>query len=111
MTTTQPREQHEEVERHKRETLNHLVGEQVIHTLGTPGNLLKVQVCLLWKNHYRVNVFVGPDAASARVANSYFLVVGSEGNIMTSAPKITKQYGPVAEGPPRREEKVGPSPV
>jgi hypothetical protein len=92
MTTAQSRSQHDDIERHKRETQYHLVGEQVLHTLGTPSNLLTVQVRLLWENHYRVNVFVGPDAASAQVANSYFLVVGSNGNIMTSTPEITKQY-------------------
>jgi len=80
------------MELHKRETVRHLVGEQVLHTLGTPPNMLTVQVRLLWNDRYRVNVFVGPDAASATVAHSYFLMVDSNGNIMTSAPRITKQY-------------------
>jgi hypothetical protein len=51
-----------------------------------------VQVRHLWEDHYRVNVFVGLDAASAKVANSYFLVADSDGNIVASTPKITKQY-------------------
>jgi hypothetical protein len=61
-------------------------------TLGAPGDLLQVQVRLLWADHYRVNVFVGLDAASARVANSFFLVADSDGNITASTPKITRQY-------------------
>ena len=92
MTTAQSRNHQGDIERHKQETQYHLVGEQVLHTLGTPANLLSVQVRMLWENHYRVNVFVGPDAASAQVANSYFLVLGSNGSIMTSTPEITKQY-------------------
>lgn len=92
MPTTRQREQREDMEQHKRETLNALVGEQVIHTLGEPGGLLIVQVRPLWKNHYRVNVFVGMDATSAKIAHSYFLVADSDGNIIESTPKIAKQY-------------------
>jgi hypothetical protein len=92
MTTAQSRQPHDDIKSHERETQYHLVGEQVLHMLGTPANLLSVQVRMLWENRYRVNVFVGPDAASAWVANSYFLVVGSNGNIMMSTPEITKQY-------------------
>jgi len=32
------------------------------------------------------------DAASVRVAHSYFLVADSNGNIVTSTPKITRHY-------------------
>jgi hypothetical protein len=92
MTTAQTRQPHDDIERHKRQTQYRLIGEQVLHVLGTPDNLFSVQVRMLWENRYRVNVFVGPDAASAWVANSYFLVIGSDGNIMTSTPEITKQY-------------------
>ena len=92
MPTTQQREQHQDIEQHKRETLSALVGEQVVHTLGRPADLLKVQTRSLWGNCYRVNVLVGLDAASAKVANSYFLVVDSDGKIVASTPKITKQY-------------------
>jgi hypothetical protein len=92
MTTAQRREHHDDSERHQQETQYRLLGEQVLHMLGTPGNLLTVQVRMLWKDHYRVNLFVGPDAASAQITNSYFLVVGTNGSIMTSTPEITKQY-------------------
>jgi len=92
MATTPQREQHKKLEEDQRETLNTLIGNQVIHTLGKPGELLKVQVRRLWENYYRVNVLVGVDIASGKVANSFFLAVGSDGNIIASTPKITRQY-------------------
>ena len=92
MQTKPPREQHIDLERHKRETLNALIGERVIHTLGEPGDLLQVQVRRLWENHYRVNILIGADAASGKVANSYFLQADGAGNILQSTPKILKQY-------------------
>ncbi len=95
MTTTQKRQQHEQhkdMERQGQETLKALIEEQVIHALGKPGDLLKVRVQLLWENCYRVNVFVGEDPACARIADSYFVEVHSDGNISTSTPKITKKY-------------------
>jgi hypothetical protein len=82
----------EDLEQHRRETRDLLVGEQVVHALGEPGGLLKVQVRELWKDHYRVNVFTGKDAASARVAHSYFLVADGDGKIVASTPKIARQY-------------------
>jgi hypothetical protein len=39
-----------------------------------------------------VNILVGLDAASAKVAHSYFLVADSDGNVLASTPKITRQY-------------------
>jgi hypothetical protein len=92
MPTTQEREQTKDLERHKRETLNALIEQQVSHTLGRPGDLLSVQVRQLWERHYRVNVFVGVDVASAKVGHSYFLVVDSDGIILAATPKITRQY-------------------
>ena len=69
-----------------------LIGENVMHTLGHPGDLQRLQVKRLWDLHYRVNVFVGPDVTSIKVAHSYFLVADSKGNIITSTPTITKTY-------------------
>lgn len=89
---TQQRERHDNIERQKQEMLNALIGEQVLHTLGKPASLLKVSVRPLWKNIYRVNVFIGPDAVTSTIANSFFLNVNDDGNIVTSTPKIKKQY-------------------
>ncbi len=74
------------LEQHRSENLNDLIAEQVLHALGAPGDLLKVQIRRLWENYYRVNVFVGVDAASARVANSFFLTADGDGNILNKAP-------------------------
>ena len=67
-------------------------GKHVIHFLGQPGDLYKVQVRPLWEDRYRVNVLVGADAVSAKVAHSYFLVIDRDGNVVKSTPKITRQY-------------------
>lgn len=80
------------MEQHERETLDDLIREQVMHALGTPIDLRHVQVRKVWNDHYRVNVIVGPNAGAVRVANSYFLVIDSDGSLITATPKITKQY-------------------
>jgi hypothetical protein len=90
--TTKQIDQHDRIERDTQETTCALIGEQVIHTLGQPASLLKVSVRPLWANVYRVNVFVGSDAVSARIANSFFLTVDGHGKIAVSTPKITRQY-------------------
>jgi hypothetical protein len=97
MATKQQEEQHPTPPKQERQQLNDAIGRHVIRSLGQPGDLERVQVRHLWDDHYRVNVFIGMDAASARVANSFFLVVDHEGNILTSNPKITKQYHPAAD--------------
>lgn len=89
---TQPREQERNEERQQRQRLNALIGNKVIFNLGAPDLLHLVQVRQLWDDRYRVNVLVGENAASAKVAHSYFLVVDGEGNIVVSTPKITKLY-------------------
>ena len=64
---------------------------QLMHALGRPAALYRVEVRPLWEDHYRVNVLVGTDAASSRVAQSYFLVTDEDGNILASTPKITRR--------------------
>lgn len=92
MPATKQPEQTIGLEQHQREMLSALIGEQLIHILGAPGDLLSIQVRRLWDDHYRVNVLVGLNAACPRIANSYFLKADSDGNIVASTPKITKQY-------------------
>ena len=88
----QQKEYYAEVAKQLRQELQAIIGEQVMHILGRPDGLHRVQVRELWEDCYRVNVFTGPDAASAIVAHSYFLVTDGEGNIITANPKITKQH-------------------
>jgi hypothetical protein len=64
----------------------------VMHILGQPQDLHRVQVRHLWEDHYRVNVLLGPDPASTRVGHSYFLVVDEQGNVLTSTPEIVRHY-------------------
>ena len=72
--------------------LNAIIGEQVIHQLGQPGDLHTVQVRRLWDEHYRVNIVIGTDATSVRIADCFFLITDSSGNIIQSSPKIVKRY-------------------
>jgi hypothetical protein len=85
-------ERTQDVEAHQREALNGLIGEQVLCALGEPDGLRSVQVRPLWGGHYRVNVFVGVDATSARVAHSYFVVADAEGDVLKTTPVIQRRY-------------------
>jgi hypothetical protein len=88
----QDQQQQANQEERGRQQLCAAIGKQVLHALGQPGDLHLVQVRHLWEVHFRVNVLVGVDAASAKVAHSYFLEADLEGNIMESSPKITRRY-------------------
>jgi|HubBroStandDraft_4_1064222.scaffolds.fasta_scaffold1670593_1 hypothetical protein len=96
MSVKQQREHRDNPESPKGETWKALIGEQVIDALGKPTDLLVVQVRPLWGSRYRVNVFVGPDTASARVANSFFLEADDDGKIVASTPPITRQFAVAA---------------
>src|SRR4051812_17926046 len=71
-------------------SLEALVRERVLHDLGEPPGLQRVQVRQLWDRYYRVNVFVGPDAVSSKVAHSFFLEADGNGTILDSMPAIAK---------------------
>jgi hypothetical protein len=74
------------------DTMNALIGRQVLQTLGSPGDILKVKVHPMGNDRYRVNVLVGKDVTTARIANSFFLTADGKGNIVTSSPKIVRLY-------------------
>lgn len=88
----QTKGQQEEHDKQMGQQLQALIGEQVMLVLGLPGELHSVQVRKLWRDHYRVNVFVGMDATSATVAHSYFLATDDDGRIISANPKIMRQY-------------------
>ena len=88
----EPVVQRDTVESQKRELLIALIGEQVLHALGEPHNLLRVQVRPLWDGNYRVNVFVGTNTACAKIPHSYFVEADGDGNVVSATPKIKKQY-------------------
>lgn len=72
--------------------LSTTIGEQVLHTLGKPVGFHRIQVRRLWGDRFRVNVFIGADAASVIIAHSFFLVADEAGKITAATPKITKRY-------------------
>jgi len=72
--------------------LEAVVLKSVLLGLGRPANFLRGNARQLWDNRYRVNVFVGPDAASAKVAHSFFLETDGDGKILTSCPPVTRAY-------------------
>jgi hypothetical protein len=80
------------MKRDERKALDSIIREQVIQALGKPIDLRNVQVRKVWSDHYRVNVIVCDHAGSVRVANSYFVVIDSDGGLIRATPKITKQY-------------------
>ena len=92
MPVQQQNELDRDREKQQREQLHTLIGKYVVHSLGQPAGLFRVQVRRLWEDHYRVNVLIGVDAATVKIAHSYFLVVESDGTVIASAPKITRQY-------------------
>ena len=93
MQTKKQSEHHDDSARQKRELLNALLEKAVIRTLGMPDELLRVQVRHLWDGQYRVNVFVGEDVSSAKVAHSFFLLADADGKIIKSNPAISRHYG------------------
>jgi hypothetical protein len=92
MTAKQEEKQHAAPEKRDPREQDAAIGSRVIRALGQPDHLQRVQVRRLWGHYYRVNVFVGEDVASSKVAHSYFLVADDEGNITACMPAITKQY-------------------
>jgi hypothetical protein len=92
MPTKQQVEQHPGEEKQEGRQLDAVLGKHVLHALGRPDDLQRVEVRRLWKDHYRVNVFVGAVTGQARVAHSYFLVADGDGNVAESTPKITRRY-------------------
>jgi hypothetical protein len=75
------------------EALDALIRAWILDTLGEPEGGYLIQVRHLWDAHFRVNVVVGLDGASPRIAHSYFLVADDDGDIVASTPEISRQYG------------------
>jgi hypothetical protein len=88
MTTESQEKLHRQEEKQKRKQVKLVISNQIIEALGQPGDLHKVQVRPLWEDHYRINVFVGVDAASLKLAHSYFLVADDDGKIIASTPPL-----------------------
>jgi hypothetical protein len=93
MPTKQEQKQRTEQEsRDSQSALAAVIRENVMNDLGRPTDLYQVQVCPLWNNNYRVNVFVGANAACVKVAHSFFLAADGDGKVLDSTPRIAKRY-------------------
>jgi hypothetical protein len=92
MITTRQGDQDRATDRDRSDALNDLIGRHVVRSLGSPVDLLQVQVRPLGNEHYRVNIIVGKGSTSARVADSFFLTADDEGNIVASSPAIVRHY-------------------
>ncbi len=69
-----------------------VVRDNVMFDLGRPDDLLRVQVAAVGPGRFRVNVFVGDNAASAKVAHSYFVEADGDGKILFSSPAVARLY-------------------
>lgn len=64
----------------------------VIDALGRPTDFLRATVRPVAGQNYRVNVVTGLDAASARIAHSFFVTADENGKVNGSTPVIQKCY-------------------
>jgi hypothetical protein len=64
----------------------------VMAALGRPTHFLRVTARQVTGDGYRVNVVTGADAASARIAHSFFVTADKEGKVIESTPAIVKRY-------------------
>jgi hypothetical protein len=90
--STKQTDRDEPIDREKNYALNQIIASNVVQSLGSPADLLEVQVRPLGRDRYRVNVFVGKDAGPARIADSFFLTADDRGRILTCSPEIARLY-------------------
>jgi hypothetical protein len=82
----------EGLSRAQRDAIHGLIGKQVVERVGSPGDLLRVQVRPVGGDRYRVNIVVGKNVTSSKIVQSYFLRADDEGNIVSSTPTIARLY-------------------
>lgn len=70
------------------------IGRSVLAALGRPAGLLRVTVRQVTDINHRVNVIVGPDPTTARIAHSFFVTTDAAGNLTGSVPPLVRSYGP-----------------
>ena len=64
----------------------------VLAALGRPKSLFRLAVLPLWGDHFRVNVITGDGPSSVLIPQSYFVAADTVGNIIESAPPLTRLY-------------------
>jgi hypothetical protein len=92
METTRLHEGDKDTARIRRAAVDDVIRKQVVLSLGRPVDLLAVHVRPVRTECFRVNVVVGKDFASSRIANSFFLTADADGKILASSPKIVGLY-------------------
>src|SRR5262245_49503212 len=60
------------------------IAQRVLRAIGHSNDFRTVHVKPLWAHNYRVNVLIGANAFSAKIAHSYFVETDIEGNIIES---------------------------
>lgn len=92
MPTKEQGQEQAELAKRAQEQRSSVIVSKLLQALGRPAILHRVELRHLWDDCYRANVYVGADAASTRVAHSYFVVADEAGNIIASVPDITRKY-------------------
>jgi hypothetical protein len=64
--------------------------KSVLTTMGRPVDFFRVTIRLVHGDNFRVNVLTGPDAASARIAHSFFVTADERGTITACNPALQK---------------------
>jgi hypothetical protein len=72
--------------------LEDVVADAVMSALGRPADFLRAAARQVTADRYRVNVFAGPHAGSARVAHSYFVTADGDGKVLASSPPVRRLY-------------------
>src|SRR5437868_1747627 len=72
--------------------LEGVVRDNVLGQLGRPPAPHRIQVTSVGGGSYRVNVFVGLDVASFKIAHTFFVKADADGKILTSTPAVTRAY-------------------
>jgi hypothetical protein len=70
----------------------HQIRRNVLGSLGSPSNLLKVAVLPLWGNKFRVNVWTGDPAVGNVIPHSYFVTADASGTVLQAEPPIQKLH-------------------
>jgi hypothetical protein len=75
------------------DSLNSVVGFNIMAALGRPTSFNRIDVHELWKDHYRVNIVIGEvDSFNWRIAHSYYVVADKDGKICATTPRLQKTY-------------------
>jgi hypothetical protein len=74
--------------------LEGVVVDGVMSALGRPSDFLRATARQVAGDSYRVNVFAGPHAGSARVAHSFFVTADGDGRILACSPPLAREYAP-----------------